>query len=118
MSLQPWIVGILVFGGVDGVTGMDVEKNAFEIAFTTECNIEAWEKFCACPLTRACLESDKVRHKDGNSDDPLTQDLTVMQLKNNMAVWQLIYHGHRGDLLRAQLQAKTAEAPRTVAHSQ
>ena len=53
MSLQPWIVGILVFGGVDGVTGMVVEKNAFEIAFMTERNIAAWEKVGACPLTRA-----------------------------------------------------------------
>ena len=41
-----------------------------------------------------------------------------MQLKNDMTVWQLIYHGHRGDLLRAQLQEKTAEAPRMVPHFQ
>ena len=60
MSLQPWIVGILVFGGVDGVTGMVIEKNAFYIAFTTKRNIEAWEKFGTCPLTQACLELDKV----------------------------------------------------------
>ena len=41
MSLQRWIVGILVFGGVNGVTCMVIEKNAFEIAFTTKRKIEA-----------------------------------------------------------------------------
>ena len=63
ISLQQCIVGILLFGGVDGIKCMVVEMNAFEIAFTTKCKIAAWEKVGACPLTRACLESDKVGTK-------------------------------------------------------
>ena len=40
-SLPTWIVGLVVFGGKDPVTDMDVHRNAFEDAFGLESNLNA-----------------------------------------------------------------------------
>mmetsp|Transcript_24214 Transcript_24214/g.44508 ORF Transcript_24214/g.44508 Transcript_24214/m.44508 type:complete len:349 (+) Transcript_24214:479-1525(+) len=55
-SLQPWIVGLVVFGGTDPVTNLDVEKNAFEDGFSVASCLSAWQKNGAAPLTRIKAE--------------------------------------------------------------
>ena len=59
-SLPPWIVGLVVFGGKDLVTDMDMHRNAFEDAFGLESNLNNWAKVGAAPCTRACLQGKQV----------------------------------------------------------
>jgi hypothetical protein len=42
-SLSPWIVGLVVFGGIDPETEL-VVKSAFQEGFSEEQNISAWKK--------------------------------------------------------------------------
>ena len=61
------LIGVLVFGGTDDETLVKYYKDA--IAFLPERNQHAWATVGAAPLTRKCLNSDKVRHD--SEDNPL-----------------------------------------------
>ena len=43
-SLPPWMVGLVVFGGVDPVSNIVVSESAFKIGFFIERNCEVWKK--------------------------------------------------------------------------
>lgn len=58
VSLQPWLVGLFVFGGIDLVTEYEVETSAFQVGFSREECLRAWVKVGAAPLTRKCLASN------------------------------------------------------------
>jgi len=75
---QPWKkpvvltdLAILVFGGVDRVTGSKVE-NTFKKAFSKEKNLSCWRICGAVPLTRSPLSNPNVRqeveHIDGQNN--------------------------------------------------
>ena len=117
VSFPPWICGLVVFGGIDEVTGCEVKRNAFETAFTKQKCLDAWEKVGAAPLTRACLKSKKVRHEFGVSGDPMTIDMIAMQQQNDFCCWQLSDFGYQGHRLKIVLKEKTTEPPITVPHS-
>jgi hypothetical protein len=54
-SLPPWLVGLLVFGGMDPVSKVVVSESTFDVAFSKDRTCEVWKKVGAAPLTRACL---------------------------------------------------------------
>ena len=62
VSFKPDVVGLLVFGGTDLLTKSSNYYDAYTIAFSPEKNLAAWAAVGAAPLTRECLESDKVTH--------------------------------------------------------
>ena len=47
--------GLLVFGGVDINTGLEL-PSAFELGFSCQRCLESWVKIGAAPLTRKCLD--------------------------------------------------------------
>ena len=46
VSLQPWLVGLIVYGGVDAKTGFEIKPNdsAFQASFSREMCVKAWVK--------------------------------------------------------------------------
>ena len=60
-ALNPWLVGLVVFGGVDPETVVLVWKNAFQEGFLKVQCLKACDKIGAAPMTRACLSDKKVR---------------------------------------------------------
>ena len=118
VSILPWMVGLLVFGGVDPVTTCTGYHNAFEIAFSKEKNLSAWGKIGAAPLTMACLTSSQVRHEIGDEGDPLGGMYRAMETQNNMATNMLNSRGFIGDLLKVKLKRKVNDGRTlTVAHT-
>jgi len=61
--MQDTLVGLLVFGGTDPVTGCDGYKDAFAEAFPIERNKAVWKKVGAVPLTRNCVNHPKVQRE-------------------------------------------------------
>ncbi len=59
-SIQPWMVGMIVFGRTDQETGFTLEKCAFTAGFSKKACLNAWKKIGAAPLTRKCLSDPKV----------------------------------------------------------
>ena len=57
-SLPPWLVGLLVFGGIDPVSKVVVSESAFDIAFSKEQNCEVWKKVVAPAKPQPSLPSD------------------------------------------------------------
>ena len=53
--INPWLVVLVVFGGIDDVTDKLAPKNGFQEAFCTNVCLKAWAKIEAAPLIRACL---------------------------------------------------------------
>ena len=41
VSLQPWLVGLIVFGGVDEITGLELSDCAFSRGFSREACLNA-----------------------------------------------------------------------------
>jgi hypothetical protein len=85
MTVRVTDLPLLVFGGICEATGVELE-NSFQKAFSNEANLSAWRKCGAVPLTRAALQSDKVRHEvpmmDALIDDTgLTDNQQIQKLK-------------------------------------
>ena len=88
-SLQPWIVGLVVFGGTDPVTKINVEKNAFQDGFSVVACLAAWQKVGAAPLTRKCLEDKQVRRTIGDAEDEMNELMRAMNATNEWATYTL-----------------------------
>ena len=101
-SLSPWIVGLVVFGGVDPVTKINVERNAFEEGFNKDACLDAWAKIGAAPCTRKCLEDKQVRRTIGDADDEKNHLMRMLDEANLWATHTLTMKGFRGDLLEAK----------------
>ena len=67
--LQPWLVGLIVFGGTDEETGFEITKCAFLAGISKEACLSAWEKVGAAPCMRKCLSDPKVSKSLGDRDD-------------------------------------------------
>ena len=63
VSINPSLIGLLVFGGKEPETKHTEYRNSFEIAFIKENSLEAWTKVGAALLTRYFLASHKVCHE-------------------------------------------------------
>ena len=108
LSLSPWMVGLVVFGGLDSETGYEIKQNdsAFEVAFSVEACKKAWAEVGAAPLTRRCLTDSKVRRELGDAEDTLNELMSSIQEGNDAATALLIRHGLDGAQLRVQLKRK------------
>ena len=85
-SLQPWLVGLVIFGGVDPETKREViVTDSFAYAFSMERNLDAWSKIGAAPLMMACLLDPKVRREVDNANDDTNLLMVALQRANALA---------------------------------
>ena len=75
--LQPWLVGLIVFGGTDEETGFGITKCTFLAGFSKEACLSVWEKVGAAPCTRKCLSDPKVSKSLGDRDDEYYNSIQV-----------------------------------------
>ena len=118
-SLQPWLVGLFVFGGEDPVSKLVLTEKecAFEVAFNTEANLRAWQKIGAAPCTRLCLSDRKVRRQLGDAKDSMNELMASIQEANTSAVALLTRRGYYGDFLAATVNPLIKRKAITVPHS-
>ncbi len=102
-SLSQWIIGLVVFGGEDPKTGLIVES-AFTKGFSKINNIKAWDTVGAVPLSRKCLQSQKVRRSigDGNNNQQALVHLIVEH--NVIACNAMTSEGYNGDAMQIALK--------------
>ena len=119
VCFNSWVIGVLVFGGIDDITGVRHYKDAFAVAFSPERNRHAWAVVGAAPLTRSCLSSDKARHDC--EDDQLNSVLKQIEESNHNACALLVAKGLNGEKMKVILkdikksEAKPVTAPHTKA---
>jgi hypothetical protein len=65
-SIPAWMVRLVVFGGTDPETKLELSVSAFHIGFTEKACKHVWEKVGAAPLTRAYLNDKRVRRSIGD----------------------------------------------------
>ena len=63
VSFAPWIVGLIIFSGVDPVSSYKLRRNAFEVSFDTDSNLHAW----------TCLHDKQVRQEVGDNIDGMNR---------------------------------------------
>ena len=85
VSLQPWLVGMIVFGGTDMVTGFELTECAFSSGFSKEACLNAWAKIGVAPLTHQCLSDPKVSKSLGDGDDDFDEYLLSIKAANDLA---------------------------------
>ena len=72
LSLQPKLVGLPAFGGIDHESGYNVEVSAFEQGFSRKKCLGSWRKVGAATdqgVTRACLSNKQVMRLIGDGDN-------------------------------------------------
>ena len=99
--------GLLVFGGVDKDTGLELES-AFDLGFCQENCLASWEKVGAAPLTRKCLNDPQVR-KSLDEDKDYTLLVNSVQEANEYACYVLTEGGYNGSVLQALVIIKPTE---------
>ena len=113
LSLQPKLVGLPMFGGIDHDTGFNVEVSAFEQGFSREKCVWSWRKVGAATeegVTRACL-SNKMAMRvigDGSNDEDKTLLRYLILVANDNAVYALTQVGYDATFLQATLINKTS----------
>jgi hypothetical protein len=100
--------GLLVFGGVDPETNLEI-PSAFELGFSRERCLESWRKIGAAPLTRLCLDNPQVR-KSIDSDKEYALLVNSVQEANEYAVYSLTKAGYDGSQLQAVVAVRPADA--------
>jgi hypothetical protein len=90
---------LLVFGGVDPDTGLNLES-AFEIGFSHQRCLDSWERIGAAPLTRKCLGDPQVR-RSIDIDKEYALLVNSVQDANEYAVYSLMEAGYDGSTLQA-----------------
>ena len=80
ISSQPWMVGLMVFGGKDPCLDSDFELDmyVFSAGFTKEAYLGAWEKVGLVPLTMACLDNPKVQWYLGDENNDVNAATRLM----------------------------------------
>jgi len=68
VSVLQYKHGLLVFGGIDDETKLELEST-FEIGFLRQRCVDSWEKIGAAPPTRKCLNDPQVRKSIGMDKD-------------------------------------------------
>ena len=118
-SLVPWMVGLIVFGGIDPETGLELTEaeSAFEVAFSIAACVRAWEKVGAAPLTRKCLEDKKVRRELGDAEDDQNAIMAALEEANHTAVEFLNRRGYQGDKMKLIVNRVPKKKPVTAPHT-
>ncbi|KAL7549204.1 hypothetical protein ACHAWF_012476 [Thalassiosira exigua] len=101
VSLVPWLLGLVVFGGKDPKTKVVIptEDSAFERGFSVASMEEG-----AASLTRKCMFDKKVRSDIDDADDEVNAIMHVLQEGNHLSVQILNPVGYQGDLLKATIK--------------
>ncbi len=95
-SVQPWLVGSLVIGRQDPLSGFLVTDSAFEAEFNKEQNLKSGAKVFAAAVTRKFLVSKQV-HKEFGDGDKLDQLVLHIQSQNKMCTYFLTQLGFDRD---------------------
>ena len=78
------MVGHVVFGGTNPISGVAVPCSAFDVAFSNEQNCAVWEKCVTTPLTQVCLQNNSQVTRETDDDDNATNMAMVhIQESNN-----------------------------------
>ena len=96
------MVGILVYGGVDPVYGVELGIS-FTAGFRSDAKLNAWGLIGAYPLTRVFLKYPKVCLNGTDSEDPEYDMYQAIQATNKCATEALLFYGYKGDLLQVTL---------------
>jgi hypothetical protein len=99
--------GLLVFGGVDEDTRLELDS-AFEFGFSREWCLDSWTKIGAAPLTRKCLDEPQVR-KSIHMDTDYAQLVNAVQEANEYAIYALTEGGYNGSMLQSLVLIRPAE---------
>ena len=99
MSVPQHKHGLLVFGGVDEDTRLELDS-AFEFGFSREWCLDSWTKIGADPLTRKCLDEPQVR-KSIHMDTDYAQLVNAVQEANEYTVYALTEGGYKGLMLQS-----------------
>jgi hypothetical protein len=107
VSVPQYKHGLLVFGGIDADTKLELEL-AFEIGFSHQWCLDLWEKVGAAPLTRKCLDEPQVR-KSIDMDNDYAFLGNSVQEANEYAVYSLTEASDDGSALQALVAIKPTE---------
>ena len=95
------MVGLVVFGGTDPISGVFVPCSAFDVAFSRECNCAVWEKCGTTSLTQACLQNNsQVRRELCNDEDATNMAMVHIQESNNVSTHFLLRNGYNGNAFK------------------
>jgi hypothetical protein len=114
VSLQPWIVGLIVFGRTDPITGFKLTGNAFKAGFSKKACLNALAKVGAAPLTCQCLSDPNVSKSLGDGDEDFDQYLHLIQVVNDLSRHTLTEGGFNGDLIKAMIIARDNQVDGTA----
>ena len=115
VSLQPWIVGIVVFGGKYPATGYEGKGISFEAGVLWGQFLKAWVKLGAAQLTLKCLIDKKVFSQIVDADDEVNILMRKLQEENDLSTYLLSQSGYYGNILKAKAEflKKEEECQRT-----
>jgi hypothetical protein len=108
LLLQPKMVGLPLFGGVDSETGVEIKRSAFAAGFSKEKCLRAWAKVGAATpdgVTCACLKDRQVLCAVGD-DAETGESFRNIQAANDHAVHALSLAGFDAQFLQATYVAK------------
>jgi hypothetical protein len=91
--------GLLVFGGIDPDTGLELPL-AFELGFSRQCCLDLWAKIGAMPLTCKCLDDPQVR-RSIDLDKNYMLLVNLIQEANEYAIYSQMEAGYDGSKLQA-----------------
>ena len=97
---------MVVFGGTDPETELELPVSAFHIRFSEKACKHAWEKVGAAPLTRACLNDKRVRRSIGDGSEEEQVMYRLIQEANDVATFTLTMCGYDGTVLAQQIKPR------------
>jgi len=106
-SIPAWMVGLVVFGGCDPETKLELPESAFHVGFSEKACKHTWEKVGTAPLTRAaCLKDKRVRRLMGDSSEEEQLMYRLIQKANDVATFMLTMCGYDGTVLAQQIMPR------------
>jgi hypothetical protein len=106
LSLQPKLVGLPLFGGINADSECCIEVSEFEQAFSKQKCVALFKRVGAATkdgVTRACLQDKQVMMAIGDGNEEADMLHHAVQTANNNAVHQLIQAGYDAKYLRATI---------------